>query len=123
MAKATRPDGIVDRDTLPDGVKVFTVINATIIDSLGAYCTEGQEAALNERDAKAYHKNKQIQVALPDFAQKTPTAKEAQAALDALKKLDASQKDGEDGTGGEPGKGKGGEAQAPAGANRSTTRA
>lgn len=66
MAKATRTNGKVDKKSLPRGMKIFTVVSNTIKDSLGAYCTEGQEAALNKADATKYHKLHLIQAAL-DF--------------------------------------------------------
>jgi hypothetical protein len=46
------------------------VMGQTIKDSLGAYCTEGQEAALNAKDAKHYYKLKLVQAAMPDFDKK-----------------------------------------------------
>lgn len=87
MARATR-NGPVDRASLPDGMKVFVVTGATIRDSLGAYCTMGQEAVLNKKDAERYHKTRQIAADLPSF-EKSPTPEEAQAALDALEQLQA----------------------------------
>ena len=141
MARPTRHDGIF-KGELPAGMKVFTVTEQTIRDSLGAYCTEGQQAVLNKNDAQRYHKANQIQVGLPDFdAPKGPTAEEAQAALDALT---ASQKEAADAKAelaklqagatkveakkeeanadGEPGASEGGEVAADAGANRRSTR-
>ena len=80
MAIATRHDGKVDRDELPEDMEVFTVVEATIVDSLGAYCTEGQEAALNETDATHYHKLKLVQAALPEFKKAATAAVEKDAA-------------------------------------------
>lgn len=89
MARASRK-GPVDVDNLPKGMKVFIVTGATIKDSTGAYCTEGQQAVLNEKDAQRYHKARQIAADLPDFnAPKGPSPEEAQAALDALDALQA----------------------------------
>lgn len=95
MARASRKDGVFE-GKLPDGMKVFTVTGPTIKDSLGAYCTEGQQAVLNEADAKRYHKAKLIAVDLPDFDAASPTSEEAKAALAALEagrsKLEADRK-------------------------------
>jgi hypothetical protein len=69
MARATRPNGKVDREELPEdgSIQVFTVISNTLRDSLGAYCVAGQEAALNKRDAKKYYKLALVQAAMPEF--------------------------------------------------------
>lgn len=67
MARATRGNGLVDRDTLPSNMRVFTVMQQTICDSLGAYCTEGQEAALTEADARRYYNLRLVQAAMPLF--------------------------------------------------------
>lgn len=67
MARPTRDDGIVQDHELTKGMKVFKVISKTIVDSTGAYCVSGQQAALNKADATHYHKLNLIQVGLPDF--------------------------------------------------------
>jgi hypothetical protein len=76
MATGTRPGGKVDRDNVPEGLKVFTVIDRTIKDSEDHYCEAGEDALLDEKLARHYYRMDMIRVDFPDFNADDPTVAE-----------------------------------------------
>lgn len=146
MARPSRPNGVFEGD-IPEGMKKFIVVGPTIRDSLGAYCAEGQEAILNEPDAKRYHRRHLIAVDLPEFITKpSQTEQQALEALEAMRAqlekeradfereranwmqpADGEAKEAEKNEGGDDGAdksgaGESGQAAPTAGANRRSTR-
>jgi len=63
MAKSTCNPNV----ELPKGMLRFKVLEATIRDSLGQFCTEGDLAVLSKKDAQVYLDRNHIRVELPDF--------------------------------------------------------
>lgn len=103
MARSTR-NGYLDASDIPAGMRPFEVVGATIKDSTGAYCVQGEMALLNRKLADVYLKRNMIKVALPDDFNDDTTKK----AVSGKGDKDATVK---------PADGQGAETKAAAGAN------
>jgi hypothetical protein len=62
------PDHVeVDRDNIPDGMKIFKNLNHEIRDSTNSYRQPGELCLLDKKLATHYYKLNMVQPEMPDF--------------------------------------------------------